>query len=126
DGRAAWHPGARGAGAILPNAGGGESQCGDISAKADRQCASLPPAHPNPNSSAMKCRFLTYRKSERGIALVITLVMLAIVTMMAIVFLAVSRRERAAVKMAEEMAVASSIAEAALERAKAEAIARMA
>lgn len=72
----------------------------------------------------MNCR-LSYRRPERGIALVITLVMLAIVTVMAIVFLAVSRRERSAVKMAEELTTAHALAEAALERAKAEAVARM-
>jgi hypothetical protein len=51
--------------------------------------------------------------------------MLAIVTVMAIVFLAISRRERTSVKMAEDMATANMMAEAALERAKAEAVARM-
>ena len=48
----------------------------------------------------MKCRL--YKRPERGIALVITLVMLAIVTVMAIVFLGVSRRERASVKVVED------------------------
>ena len=43
----------------------------------------------------MNCRFQS--RSERGIALVITLVMLAVVTVMAIVFLGVSRRERASI-----------------------------
>lgn len=65
------------------------------------------------------------RAAQRGIALVITLVMLAIVTVMAIVFLAVSRRERTSVKMSEELSMANAMAEAALERAKAEAMARM-
>lgn len=75
----------------------------------------------------MKCRFTIngLGRSERGIALVITLVMLAIVTVMAIVFLAVSRRERTSVKMAEDLSMANAMAEAALERAKAEAMARM-
>jgi hypothetical protein len=57
---------------------------------------------------------------------VITLVMLAIVTVMAIVFLGVSRRERASVKMVEDIATANMMADAAAERAKAEAIAKMA
>jgi Tfp pilus assembly protein PilX len=39
---------------------------------------------------------------ERGVVLVITLVMLSVVTFMAITFLAVSRRERAAVSVVEE------------------------
>jgi hypothetical protein len=62
---------------------------------------------------------------EQGIALVITLVMLAVVTVMAIIFLAVTRRERSSVKLAEETAIAKDMADAALERAKAEAIAAM-
>ncbi len=66
------------------------------------------------------------KRSERGIALVITLVMLAIVTTMAIVFLGVSRRERASVKVLEDIATANMMADSALERAKAEAIAKMA
>ena len=40
--------------------------------------------------------------SQRGVALVITLIMLAVVTLMAITFLAVSRRERSAVAVTEE------------------------
>jgi hypothetical protein len=71
----------------------------------------------------MKFRFRVER--EQGIALVITLVMLAVVTVMAIVFLAVTRRERSSVKLAEETAIAKDMADAALERAKAEAIAGM-
>ncbi len=72
----------------------------------------------------MKCRL--HNTPERGIALVITLVMLAIVTVMAIVFLGVSRRERASVKVVEDIATANMMADAAAERAKAEAIAKMA
>jgi hypothetical protein len=72
----------------------------------------------------MKCRL--QNRLERGIALVITLVMLAIVTVMAIVFLGVSRRERASVKLVEDIATANMMADAAGERAKAEAIAKMA
>ena len=71
----------------------------------------------------MNCRLK--KKSERGIALVITLVMLSIVTVMAIIFLGVSRRERASVKVGEDIANANYMADAATERAKAEAIARM-
>jgi hypothetical protein len=56
---------------------------------------------------------------------VITLVMLAIVTVMAIIFLSLSRRERASVKVSEDIATANMAADAALQRAKAQAIARM-
>ena len=69
----------------------------------------------------MKVRFV----NKRGIALVITLVMLAVVTVMAIVFLAVTRRERTSVILAEETAIAKDMADAALERAKTEAVGGM-
>lgn len=65
-------------------------------------------------------------KSESGIALVITLIMLAIVTLMAIVFLAMTRRERASVQVMQDISTAQYMADAALERAKAQAIAQMA
>jgi hypothetical protein len=70
-------------------------------------------------------RRFSHRKAEKGVALVITLVMLALVTVMAVVFLAVSRRERASVKLLQDMGVSQSMAEAALEQAKTKAIAQM-
>jgi hypothetical protein len=77
----------------------------------------------------MICRFTNSRfqfcRSEKGIALVITLVMLAIVTVMAIIFLGLSRRERASVKVDEDISTARYMADAASERAKAEALAKM-
>jgi hypothetical protein len=63
--------------------------------------------------------------SERGVALVITLVMLALVTVMAVTFLAVSRRERSAVTVTEEQTTARLMADAALARAEAEVVAKM-
>ncbi|HEY6226639.1 MAG TPA: pilus assembly PilX N-terminal domain-containing protein, partial [Verrucomicrobiae bacterium] len=65
------------------------------------------------------------RHSEKGMALVITLMMLAIVTFMAVVFLSLSRRERANVKISEEQATARLMADAGLERAKADMLAQM-
>lgn len=64
-------------------------------------------------------------QSQKGVALVITLVMLAVVTLMAITFLAVSRRERAAVTIADDQTVSRLMADAALERVKAEIVTRM-
>lgn len=64
-------------------------------------------------------------QSQRGVALVTTLVMLAVVTFMAITFLAVSRRERSSVGVTEEQTSARLMAEAALARAQAEMISRM-
>jgi hypothetical protein len=65
------------------------------------------------------------RHSIRGVALVITLVMLAVVTLMAVTFLAVSRRERSAVTVTEEQTTARLMADAALARAQAEVVAKM-
>src|SRR3954471_3256776 len=77
----------------------------------------------------MKCRYKNSRfqfcESEKGIALVITLVMLAIVTGMAIIFLGLSRSERRSVKVDEDLNTARYMADAGLERAKAQAVARM-
>ncbi len=70
-------------------------------------------------------KFSLRAKREEGVALVITLVMLAVVTVMAVVFLAVTRRERSSVKLAEETAIAKDMADAALERVKTEAISGM-
>jgi len=63
--------------------------------------------------------------SQRGVALVITLVMLAVVTLMAITFLAVSRRERSSVSVTEEQTTARLMAQAAVERATTETLASM-
>lgn len=60
------------------------------------------------------------RHSEKGMALVITLMMLAIVTFMAVVFLAMSRRERTSVKISEEQQNTRQMADMALARAQSE------
>jgi Tfp pilus assembly protein PilX len=75
----------------------------------------------------MKCRTTieSLKRNQNGIALVITLVMLAIVTVMAIVFLAITRRERSSVKVTEETAIAKDMADAALERVKTEVMSKM-
>lgn len=62
---------------------------------------------------------------ERGIALVITLIMLAVITFMAIAFLVLSRGERSSVGTATDQAIARQGADNALERAKIELIAPM-
>ncbi|MBI3882317.1 MAG: hypothetical protein HY301_19950 [Verrucomicrobia bacterium] len=58
-------------------------------------------------------------------ALVITLIMLSIITVLAVAFLAVTRRERASVTLHVEQTGAKMAAEAAFARAQAEIIARM-
>src|SRR5260221_600044 len=63
--------------------------------------------------------------SESGIALVITLILLSVITFMAVTFLVVSRRERGAVTTMTDQANATFAADAAVERAKAQLIAAM-
>src|SRR6266566_2781460 len=66
------------------------------------------------------------RKSQRGVALVITLIMLAIVLVMAVLFLVISRRERASVTANVELTTAKYAAETGQTRALAEVIAPIA
>lgn len=68
----------------------------------------------------MKCR-----QDQSGIALITTLIMLSVVTLMAVAFLAVSRRERAAVTVSTDRYTAQEMADAGLQRAEAEIIARV-
>ena len=63
--------------------------------------------------------------SQRGVALVITLIMLAMVTFMAVIFLGVSRRERASVTVTADQTDAKLMADAAMARAQAEVVVRM-
>ena len=64
-------------------------------------------------------------QARRGIALVITLLMLSVVTITAVAFLAVSRRERGAVNAQGEQIEARYAADAALNRVKAELASRI-
>lgn len=63
------------------------------------------------------------RHQEQGIALITTLIMLSVVTLMAVTFLAVSRRERSSVVTTSDRIDARAIAEAAYQRAEAESVA---
>ncbi|MCC6232528.1 MAG: hypothetical protein IT580_07785 [Verrucomicrobiales bacterium] len=65
------------------------------------------------------------RQQQQGIALITTLIMLSVVTLMAVAFLAVSRRERASVTTSSDRLDARAMAEAALQRAEAEVISRV-
>jgi hypothetical protein len=64
--------------------------------------------------------------SRRGVALVITLIMLSVVTITAVAFLTVARRERAAVAASGEQADVRIAADAALNRARAGILAQIA
>lgn len=63
--------------------------------------------------------------SERGVALIITLILLAVVTFMALTFLAVSRRERNAVTTTTDTASAQLAADDALASAEGQIVASM-
>jgi hypothetical protein len=69
---------------------------------------------------------ISHQSARRGVALVITLIMLAVVTVTAVAFLTVARRERAAVAAAGDQADARIAADAALTRARAHILAQMA
>jgi hypothetical protein len=65
------------------------------------------------------------RSSEQGVALIITLIMLSVVTVMAVLFLGVSRRERAAVTVTTDQITAKFMTEAAFARAEGDLVSRM-
>jgi hypothetical protein len=60
------------------------------------------------------------RSAERGVALVITLIMLAVITFMAITFLVVSRSDKGSVTVQTDQAIARLATETAAQRAQAE------
>jgi hypothetical protein len=62
---------------------------------------------------------------QRGVALIITLILLSVVTFMAITFLALSRRERSAVTTVTDTASARLAADAALANAEAQVVANV-
>ena len=64
-------------------------------------------------------------QSQKGIALVITLILLAVTLVMAVAFLALSRRERGAVTTSTDTATARLAADSALANAEAEIIANV-
>ncbi len=65
------------------------------------------------------------RKSQQGVALVITLILLSVITFMAVTFLVVSRKEASQVNTLTQQANAKFASEAGLEEAKAQIIAQM-
>lgn len=65
------------------------------------------------------------RTSRMGVALVITLLMLSVITFLAIAFLAMTSRDKAAVSATQDMENAKAMSDAALARAQTEIIAQM-
>ncbi len=68
---------------------------------------------------------MNIRPVEQGVVLVITLIMLSVVTVMTVLFLGVSRRERAAVTVTTDLIMAKAMAESAVARAQSEIVSRM-
>ena len=89
--------------------------------QADQPSMSCPPSRAHgigtPNSE------LRTPNSQKGVALIITLILLGVVTFMAIAFLALSRRERGAVTTVTDTASARLAADAALASAEAQIVA---
>src|ERR1700743_2681306 len=67
----------------------------------------------------------TVQGARRGIALVITLIMLAIITFMAVTFLVLSQRELSSVNGATDQKIARNASDAALARVTSEMLTRM-
>jgi hypothetical protein len=62
---------------------------------------------------------------QRGVALVVTLILLSVITFLTVAFLFLSQRERGSVATTVDQSVARYAAEAAVERAKAEVVSRL-
>ncbi len=65
------------------------------------------------------------RHSQQGIALIITLIMLSVITLLTVAFLAISRRNKQAVTTSMTQVDAKTLSDAALAHAQAELVARM-
>ncbi|HXS68729.1 MAG TPA: hypothetical protein VN761_07785, partial [Candidatus Polarisedimenticolia bacterium] len=65
------------------------------------------------------------RRSQRGVALVVTLIMLAIITFMAVTFLVLSQRERSAVNGSTDSKIARNASDTAMARVCTELLTRM-
>jgi len=87
----------------------------------------LSQAAPTRPAGIAKCGLEGMGKSRApgGVALVITLIMLSVVTFMSVTFLALSRRERASITVTLDQTTAALMADAGLARAQAEAVSRI-
>ena len=92
--------------------------------KARADCQSPIPQSPSPRH-AVTPSHSSRRPREQGIALVITLILLSVITFMAITFLVVSRTDKGSVNATTEQARSANAASSGVERAKAELIAAM-
>ena len=65
------------------------------------------------------------RQTQRGIALILTLILLSVITFLTLAFLALSRREKSAVNVDRDLTRAKQTAEALAEQAKAQILAQI-
>jgi hypothetical protein len=91
------------------------------------ECSRSQPStlNPQPSRCGLQPSAFSLQPSQNGVALVITLILLSVVTFMAITFLALSRRERSAVATVTDTASARLAADAALANAEAQVIANV-
>src|SRR5208282_4090462 len=78
-----------------------------------------------PSAAANHQSSIINHKSQQGVALIITVILLAVVTFMALTFLALSRRERGAVTTTTDTASARLAADDALASAEAQIVANI-
>ena len=78
---------------------------------------------PRPSPNGRGCGF--QENAQRGVALVITLLMLSVITFLAIAFLSMTKRDRSAVTATLDVDTARAMSDAALARAQTEIIAQM-
>ena len=79
--------------------------------------SSIPNGGEGVGDASCKPRFLQARSSQRGVALVLTLIMLALITIVAVVFLATTRRNRLATGIQSDRTDAEFAAEAGYQHA---------
>ncbi|MGN6641547.1 MAG: hypothetical protein ACTHKU_00950, partial [Verrucomicrobiota bacterium] len=99
--------------ATMPAAAGGGASTSDRASQRQNHPIGLGAARP------------ASRSSRRGIALVITLIMLAVITFMTVTFLVLSQRQRGAVTTSTDQLMSKQASETGLERAKLELLAPM-
>ena len=85
--------------------------------------AGLPPSGLQPSTLDARPSTFSSRPSQRGVALVITLILLSVTLVMAVAFLALSRRDRSSVGTTTDTAAARLAAESALAHVQAELVA---
>ncbi len=84
-----------------------------------------PAASPSPGGEGWGVGELPNRKSQEGIALVITLILLSVTLVMAVAFLAISRRERGSVSTNTDTVMAKNAVQSAFAQAQAQIVSQI-